>query len=298
MERSHVSADEPTMVEILSAEPELTSYGSNWQDINVESYCLPPSENAPQDIHHHILTINVGKTYEYESEFDDRYCRGRFVAGEVSLYPSRQPMPYRTLQDTSIIYLSLSEELLIRNCQEFLDRDRVELQVTHSTKDPLLQQLGLALRADLEAGSPGGEIYAQTMANAIAVQLLQNFSTQKPCNQDLNGRLSPYKLKRVLRYIDERLEKKIILEDLAAIAQLSQHHFARAFKQSTGLSPHQYIIQTRIERAKQLLTHSGMEINEVAIACGFSNQSHLHRHFKKHLGITPKQFYRNRQYFG
>ena len=288
---------EPTMVEILDSPPELTSYGSGWQDINVEYFYQPPGETSGQDINHHILAINVGKTYDYESELNDRYCRGKFVAGNVSLYPAKRKMPYRWHQSNSILYLNLSEELLIRNARELLDCDFVELQVTHSFKDPLLQQLGLALRADLEAGSPGGAVYAQTMANAVAVQLLRNFSTRKHSYPDLNGGLSPHKLKRVIRYIDDHLEEKILLENLAAIAQLSQHHFARAFKQSTGSSPHQYIIQTRIDKAQQLLERSTMEINEVAIACGFSNQSHLHRHFKKHLGVTPKQFSLNRQYF-
>ena len=139
MERSNNSIAEPTMAEILTTPPELTSYGFGWQDINIESYCQPPGENAPQDIHHHILAINAGKTYDYESELDGRYCKGKFIAGEVSLYPARQSAPYRWHQASSNIYLSLSEELLARNAREFINRDRVELHMTHSAKDPLLQ---------------------------------------------------------------------------------------------------------------------------------------------------------------
>ena len=222
----------------MNTPPELTSYGFGWQDINIESYCQPPGETLGQDIAHHILTINVGKTYDYESKLNGRYCQGKFIAGEISLYPAKQPLPYRWHQPNSIIAISLSEELLMRNCSELFDRDCIELKVTHSTKDPLLQQIGLALRADLEAGSPGGKIYAQTMANAMAVHLLQHFTTQKRPTPNFGGGLSPYKLKRVLSYIDDHLEEKISLEDLANIAQLSQHHFARSFKQSNGLSPH------------------------------------------------------------
>lgn len=132
--------------------------------------------------------------------------------------------------------------------------------------------------------------------NAIAMQLLHKFSTKQPAKSFYNGGLSPSKLKQVQCHINEHLEEKILLEDLAQIAQLSQHHFARAFKQSTGLSPHQYIIQTRIIKAQQLLREQ-MDINEVALICGFSSYSHLHRHFKKHVGITPRQFSRNRQFF-
>ena len=297
MKRDRDSTTEPTMVEIMNAPPELTSYGSGWQDINVETYIIPPGENVAQNVPYHLFNINTGITYSYESELDDRYHQGLSVAGEISLYPACQPMPYRWHSNISIVSIGLSQELLRRNARELFNCDRVELQATHSIHDPLLQQLGLALKADLESGLPGGAVYAQTMANAIAVHLLRNFSVKRQTIPNINGGLSPQKKARVLGYIDENIEQKILLEDLAAIAGLSQHHFARAFKQSFGSSPHQYLIQTRIIRAQQLLRNTNMDINEVAIACGFSNQSHLHRHFKKQTGITPRQFAHQRQYF-
>jgi len=79
-------------------------------------------------------------------------------------------------------------------------------------------------------------------------------------------------------------------EELAAIAQLSVFHFCRSFKRSTGFTPHQYVIQQRVERAKQLLKDGKMGISEVAIACGFTHQSHLNRHFKRLTGVPPKKF--------
>jgi AraC family transcriptional regulator len=89
-------------------------------------------------------------------------------------------------------------------------------------------------------------------------------------------------------YINDYLERELSLNELAAIAQMSQCHFCRAFRQSTGRSPHQYLIQQRVERAKQLLKQGAMTIAEVAIACGFTHQSHLQRHFKRLTGMTPK----------
>ena len=297
MNRDDNSVTEPTMAEIMNAPPELTSYGSGWQDINIESYCLPAGENTPQEIPHHLININTGSSYTYESELDNRYHHGTFVAGEVNLYPAMQPMFYRHHRDISLVSISISQELLNRNAKELLDCDLVELKVTHSNQDPLLQQMGLALKAELEADLPGGEVYAQAMANAIAVHLLRKYATKRHSPPEIKGGLSPQKQARVLLYIDEHLSEKILLEDLAEIAQLSQHHFARAFKQSLGSSPHQYLIQTRIVRGKQLLKNTNMDINEVAFACGFSNQAHFHRHFKKQTGTTPRQFTRDRQYF-
>jgi AraC family transcriptional regulator len=104
------------------------------------------------------------------------------------------------------------------------------------------------------------------------------------------GGLSPTQLKLVTNYINDRLEQELSLEELAAIAKLSPAHFCRSFKQSTGFTPHQYVIRQRVERAKLLLIERKIGIAQVAIACGFTHQSHLNRHFKRFTGVTPKIF--------
>jgi AraC family transcriptional regulator len=106
----------------------------------------------------------------------------------------------------------------------------------------------------------------------------------------LDGGLSPYHVRQVIEHINNHLDGDLELERLAAIVQLSQYHFSRAFKRSTGMSPHQYVIQQRVERAKQLLRQGEMSICEIAIRCGFTHQSHLTRHFRRLMGVTPKVF--------
>src|SRR5262249_48428312 len=103
--------------------------------------------------------------------------------------------------------------------------------------------------------------------------------------------LSARRLKAVLRYIREHLHAALTLRDLAAVAHLSPYHFARRFKESTGLPPHQYIIARRIERAKQLLRgEDDLSLAQVAARTGFWDQGHFTRHFKRLVGVTPKRF--------
>jgi AraC family transcriptional regulator len=85
------------------------------------------------------------------------------------------------------------------------------------------------------------------------------------------------------------LHQDLKLDEIAAIAQLSLYHFIRLFKQSLGITPYQYILQHRIEKAKYLLTHSELNIAEIAAQTGFCDQSHFTRHFKRMTGVTPKQ---------
>jgi AraC family transcriptional regulator len=125
-------------------------------------------------------------------------------------------------------------------------------------------------------------------ATFLAVHLLQNYTTRKSSIREYEGGLPQQKLKQAIDYIQEHLAQQIFLNELANDLGISRYYFCRLFKQSTGLSPHQYVIQQRVERAKQLLVQGKMSIANIAQACGFTHQSHLNRHFKRLTGVTPK----------
>jgi AraC-like DNA-binding protein len=109
-------------------------------------------------------------------------------------------------------------------------------------------------------------------------------SVDPPTNR---GGLAPARANRICEYIDSHLQENIALEVLAGIAQLSVHHFARAFRQSLGIPPHNYIVQRRVEHAQQLLRNTELPISEIAIVAGFADQSHLARHFRTITGVSP-----------
>jgi AraC-like DNA-binding protein len=110
-----------------------------------------------------------------------------------------------------------------------------------------------------------------------------------PAPQAHGGR-SPAAMRRVREYVDAHLGGSMDLATLAGVAGVSIHHFARGFKHSAGLTPHHYLTQKRVERAQDLLAHTDLSLSEIAYAVGFSDQSHLARHFRQMLGVTPGQF--------
>ena len=123
-----------------------------------------------------------------------------------------------------------------------------------------------------------------------SVHLLRRYTGTTILERPTEG-LPQYKLRQVLDYIHAHLEQDLSVEAIATLLKMSPYYFSRLFKQSTGLSPYQYIIQGRVERAKQLL-HQGLAIADIAYSVGFTSQSHLNRHFKRLVGVTPKAFLR------
>jgi len=124
---------------------------------------------------------------------------------------------------------------------------------------------------------------------------LLSLSTRAPPAPQARGGLSPGALHRVSDYIDSHLSENIGLANLAAISGLSMFHFAREFKQSMGVTPHDYLVQKRVEKAQEMLVHSELPVSAIALAVGFSDQSHLARQFRQRLGITPGEFRRSRR---
>jgi len=106
----------------------------------------------------------------------------------------------------------------------------------------------------------------------------------------LRGGLPPRVVRRVREHIDSNIDQRIKVDALAKLANLSVCYFVRAFKKSVGVTPHDYLIQRRVERAMELLSGTDMSLSEIAIAAGFADQSHCARRFGQHIGMSPRDY--------
>jgi AraC family transcriptional regulator len=172
-----------------------------------------------------------------------------------------------------------------------LDPTRTTVPPLDSPDLPNLRAAMWALDAELTTDSPGGALAAESLANVLAVQLIRHISAPTTPVRSREGKLPGARLRAVIEYIEEHLDAGPSLEQMAAIAHISPYHFARQFKTATGLPPHQYVIARRIERAKHLLQEGvDFSLAEVAVHAGFSDQSQFCQHFKRLVGVTPRQF--------
>jgi AraC family transcriptional regulator len=154
---------------------------------------------------------------------------------------------------------------------------------------PQLRAAMCAVDAELTAGGVGGRLAAESLANVMAVHLIRHVLAPRSPGRGRDGTLPRARLRAVVEYIEDHLDTGPTLEQMAAVARLSAYHFARQFKRATGLPPHQYVIVRRVERARQLLQQD-LSLAEIAACAGFSDQSQFSHHFKRVVGVTPRQF--------
>ncbi|WP_298159984.1 AraC family transcriptional regulator [Brevundimonas sp.] len=146
---------------------------------------------------------------------------------------------------------------------------------------------------ELAKETPPSRLAWDTYAAALALRL---FNLQKPPAHRMTdgGGLARWRLKRAMDYLMAHLSEDVALAEVAAIADLSPHHFCRAFKQSTGLPPHAWLTRQRLEHALQLMSaHPKMGLVEIALCVGYQSQTSFGQAFKRAMGVTPSRWRRD-----
>ena len=170
----------------------------------------------------------------------------------------------------------------INNCFRLLD-------------DSIIREIGFIFRNLCNLGLDGERLYIENLANLLAVHLLKNYLNYNLKVSHNSPGLSIKKFNLIAEYIEANLSEKITLSDLAKVANLGKFYFIHSFKSYANMTPYDYVLQLRVKRAKKLLQSSDIPICDVALECGFGNQSHLAKHFRKKLGITPMNYRKNAQ---
>ncbi len=279
------------LAQILPVSPQLISERANWSNLMLAYYQQHPGcESYESTFQQHALeVIDAGSWSHHERRMGKVHLSYRLRGGETCFCPAYTSHWTTWDRPLSFTVLAFEPAFFERVSQEMLESDRVEFVPKWQIFDPTIQGIVAALRADLDAGCPAGRLYGESFGASLAVHILSQFSIVKPKILGFGG-LSRSSQEQVLDFIEVHLEIDIRLEDLANIVGISTFHFCRLFKQTMQMTPHQYVIRRRIERAKQLLKQSDLGIVDISLACGFANQSHLSRHFRRVVGISPKAF--------
>jgi AraC family transcriptional regulator len=272
----------------------LSSVGTRWNDIRVEQHHLPSSELADVTYKRHVVVINIGHSTTWEFKKEGRFRRFFKARGAISFFPSHQPFSGRLKVErgmfANVLFLAL-DPVFVRGVAEDLelDSDRIELIEKRRSTDPTLHHIAMALRAGVQSGGALERMYGEALSTALAVHLLREYGAAVPGPKKQYGGLPREKLVRAVEYIQDQLHTDLTVSRIAQAVYISPYHFTKLFKQSTGQSPHQYVVEARVRKAKELLTKGKFTISEAAYHVGFVDQSHLTRHFKRVFGLPPKR---------
>jgi AraC family transcriptional regulator len=165
-----------------------------------------------------------------------------------------------------------------------------DVVATPDLRDPRVFALLTAIQAEIETGFKAGSLFIESTFLALAAALLQaNGAVRKLPSK---SGLTPRQLSRIQEFMRVNLERDVHLAELASILELSPGHFGQMFRRATGVSPHHYLLQLRLQRARQLLALDSTGILDIAVACGFKTQQHFATAFRTRYGVTPSAYQR------
>jgi len=213
--------------------------------------------------------------------------RVTFQAGAMGFFPRRMERWVGAGQQ---------ERLLLRISDAALTAARegvsgaVELGHWCKIVDVRLAALVRAVNAERIAGFPSGRLFLDSIEQAIAAALVDAYASKSRSARPLRGGLGPARLRTITELVHAKMEGELTLIEMAQSVELSPAHFSRMFRQSTGETPHQFVLRNRIERAKEMLRAPEARILDVAVACGFKTQQHFARVFRHVCGTSPREY--------
>ncbi|OUK80200.1 AraC family transcriptional regulator [Enterobacter hormaechei] len=231
---------------------------------------------------HHTLSLYVADGYESYQKTPGGWKNGG-GPDRFCLMPEES--------DLSFVHLYCTDEHLRDVGEKIWDKRPLSLTLEEKIfgSDPKITALYRQFLLGCDWQQNANQLTLSTASTLLLTHLVQHYSSVQWKLPIVTGGLSPFVLRNVLAFIEENLAQPLTLAELAGQAALSEYHFARMFRQSMGLAPHQYVMQRRMEKAKALVQHTTTPLTDIALACGFNSASHFSNRFRSMTGITPSQ---------
>ena len=222
----------------------------------------------------------------------NRGTRGRRLLnpGEFHLVSNGDFNTPRWLQTLDEVSLVLDPRFVADVVRDGLAADRIEFAGQRSASDATIALYAEAFRAEIAADSPNGLLYAETLTVGFALHLLSNYAVAKPKISIPRGKLNSFQLRTVVDFIQSHLDEDVSLLTLAEQAHVTPFHFARLFRATVGMPPHQFVLRQRIQRSIGLIKARKLPLAQIAVESGFHDQPHFTRAFRRVLGMTPAQY--------
>lgn len=256
--------------------------GYHYTGLDVE---VPPLQD------YMIVAYRRGNT-TMQREMDGRWNRQGLGPGDVSLMTRASRSHWVWPHHLDVVHVYLSRVQLAATGREMYERDieDVELDDVLRAGDSDLFRTTMQIAAEATGGGPGSRLLIDALTSELAVHILRRHAQMRFRKEVAAGALSAGQLARVQAVVADELAGDLSVQRLADAAELTRFQFTRAFKAKTGSTPHAFVTAQRIKRAQSLLTRGHLSLAEIALQCGFTDQSHFTRVFRRALGLTPGRY--------
>lgn len=272
--------------EILCASDDL-----NWSGVSQRTY-----RYRGQDVEIPPMDCFMLVQYEdgftpMERQFDGRWTRTSCAAGHFSLLSHEADSHWHWTEGIVVSHVYLESRLLCRLASEMEARpvEQVRLHDVLSGADPIVTQLAQLLRQEAATGRAGCSLYAEALSMQLGVHLLRHYAVCRFRSPDAAARLSATQSRRLQEYVDSHLADTITLEDLAQVVGTGVCGLSRMLRATWGTTAYRYVVDRRVERARQLVQLGDLPLKAIASMTGFADQAHMTRTLRSRLGVTPGQ---------
>jgi AraC family transcriptional regulator len=236
-----------------------------------------------------LIALQMQACPDFDLYADGRLIRPReFEAGAVAIFDLRTNLAIDRRDPFHAVDLYIPRKSLDALAEDANSPviDELRHEPGKALRDPVARHLLLAIRPALAAPDQASELFVDHLAMALATHVAHTYGGMR-ARPDTVGTLARWQERRAKELLAANLTGGVTLADLARACELSIRHFTRAFRGSTGMSPHRWLLQLRIEKAKTLLTNSRRMLADIALECGFADQSHFTRAFQRSVGVSP-----------
>jgi AraC family transcriptional regulator len=281
----------------IPGELTLDSASAGWHGVSLRGYRYAGQEAEIPAMRDYMI-VSYRKGVARMSRTDGGpWESARVEPGAVSILTRGERSRWRWDQPIEVSHMYLTQSAIERVAEDVFDRDfkTVSMPDTLRVDDPVLPRLACALETELNSGLVGSRLYADTIRTQLCIHLLRHHAELvfRGHAAPARARLSPAQRRLLCEYIDEHIDRALCLEDLAGVLRLGIWDFIRHFSAEFGCPPHAFVLRRRLEHAQRLLVRSDLPLKAVASDCGFADQSHMNRVFRRLLGTTPASLRRS-----
>ncbi len=280
-------------IPISSRPPVLSSFVSLGEDVVLERYVIPHAAAYPgREFPTHVLILYQSGPVRVASQTGEKHFDDEVHPGDVWIVPRGARHSARFKGNHGGVLLSIGMDRFERHVNPVTHGRKIELVPGFNIKDDQLQHLLLGLLAVAKNRSYADALVGDLLVNAICIRLANRYARSKLCVTPKRGGLPLLRLKKILEFIDANLDKNISLSALADAVNMNLYYFAALFRKSMGVSPHQYVLNQRVERAKRLLRDRKLSVLDVGLQVGFDHANNFARAFRRLAGVSPTRFRR------